>query len=230
MTINTIVSAATFDLAREVDHYKNQYALSNTLEKSTDNRGKGQESLYGTRNFRSVLQGVLYRGGANNKFLAEPRANMNPLPQVGLDGLCAENFGVSIYLYAENYKSAPKFVDCKTPRGGNRMQYKQHAAYGENKKILSLIYSRIKGQMDGPIYAHCWNGWHSSGMISAMALKQFCGWSDKAVDDYWVAHTDGHSQGFAKIRQRVREFQPYAEFKISAVEQNLICPQQNFQF
>lgn len=221
---------ASFNLEQAVEKYKTQYPLHSLMEKGTDNRGEGDAKLYGTRNFRAVLPGVLYRGGANNKFLAEPRANMNPLPQVGLDKLCHEEFAVSIYLYGENYSTAPRKVNCEVGGKRHQMGYKQHAAYGENYKILSLVFDRIKGKVDGPVYAHCWNGWHSSGMISAMALKQFCGWSDDAADSYWVAHTDGHSKGFPKIRQRIRDFRPYPEFSISKEEQKFICPQYDFSF
>lgn len=223
-------SANSFDLAQEVQHYQQKYTLTDTLQRGTNNYGQGDDKIYGTRNFRVVLPGVFYRGGANNKFLESPRANMNPLPQVGLDNLCQEGFETAIYLYAENYSTAPKSVSCRTNQGQAKMSYKHHAAYGENKKILEMVYKRIKGKTDGPIYAHCWNGWHSSGMISAMVLKQFCGMSDEAAEAYWVNHTDGHSKGFPKIRQRVREFKPYKEFAISESEQKLICPQANLSF
>lgn len=105
------------------------------------------------------------------------------------------------------------------------LTYKQYAAAGENEKILALVYDRIKGKVDGPIYAHCWNGWHSSGLIAGMALKQFCGWSNEKVDAYWVKNTDGNSSGFEKIRQRLRDFKPLVKFSITKEERDLICPE-----
>ena len=37
-------------------------------EKATDNYGNGNLDLYGTRNFRTILHGVAYRGGGNNYY------------------------------------------------------------------------------------------------------------------------------------------------------------------
>ena len=61
-----------------------------------DNRGRGFEPLYGTRNFRVVLRSVVFRGGANNQLhRTAPRDNRNPLPADGLKTLCAEGFGTA---------------------------------------------------------------------------------------------------------------------------------------
>jgi len=215
-----------FRLDEEVKKYKLRYNLDDTSTKLTDNKGQGDEELYGTRNFRVVLQGVFYRGGANNKYLNPPRSNVNPLPTVGLNNLCKEDFSAAVYLYAENFSSAPKSVTCKdSSQHDNKLQYKQYAAYGEAEKILAMIYDRIKGKLSGPIYAHCWNGWHSSGYISAVALKQFCGWSNAKADAYWVANTDGNSSGFTTLRNRIRDFKPLVKYSITAAERALICPE-----
>ncbi|MDA9002543.1 hypothetical protein N9H05_02525 [Flavobacteriaceae bacterium] len=47
----------------KVEHYKILFDLDCAKEKATDNRGKGNPDLYGTRNFRTILHGVAYRGG-----------------------------------------------------------------------------------------------------------------------------------------------------------------------
>ncbi|WP_155722490.1 hypothetical protein [Bdellovibrio bacteriovorus] len=217
--------STAFSIQREAQKYKDRYELADTFAKLTDNRGDGVDELWGTRNFRVVLHGVMYRGGANNKYLSTPRNNVNPLPTVGLNNLCKEDFGASVYLYSENYETAPRSVSCQnTSHQSHTMQYKQYAAAGENEAILQMVYNRIKGKMNGPIYAHCWNGWHSSGLISGMALKQFCGWSNEKVDAYWVKNTDGNSSGFTTIRNRLKAFKPYVKFSITAAERAAICP------
>ncbi|WP_374075340.1 hypothetical protein [Bdellovibrio bacteriovorus] len=215
-----------FRLDEEVKKFKFRYEMEDPIVKATDNKGQGNDDLYGTRNFRVVLHGVMYRGGANNLYLDSPRANANPLPTVGLKNLCEEDFSVAVYLYSENFSKAPKSVACKnTSHQDQTLQYKQYAAAGENDKILGMIYNRIKGKLNGPIYAHCWNGWHSSGLISGMALKQFCGWSNEKVDAYWVMNTDGNSSGFASIRKKLKDFKPLLKYSITSAERALICPE-----
>ncbi|ASD64669.1 hypothetical protein B9G79_14390 [Bdellovibrio bacteriovorus] len=221
-----ITDPSIFRLDREVKKFQARYGLESASEKSTDNKGLGDTNLWGTRNFRVVLHGVLYRGGANNKYFDPPRSNTNPLPATGLNNLCKEDFSAAVYLYSENFSTAQKSVKCKnTDHQDQTLTYKQYAAAGENEKILAMVYDRIKGKSNGPIYAHCWNGWHSSGLISGMALKQFCGWSNEKVDAYWMKNTDGNNQGFETIRKRLRDFKPLVKFSISAEERSLICPE-----
>lgn len=224
--VPTTPPVAGFNLADEVNKFKLRYNVSMISQRITDNDGEGDPNLYGTRNFRVVLHGVMYRGGGNNTKLVEnPRSNTNPLPTIGLNNLCKEDFAAAVYLYSENFDKAPKEVSCSnTSHQEQDLVYKQYAAAGENAKILAMIYDRIKGKLDGPVYAHCWNGWHSSGLIAGMALKQFCGWSDAKVDAYWVQNTDGNYQGFEAIRSKLKAFKPYSKYLISTSEKNLICP------
>lgn len=81
-----------FDLKEEVIKYKERFKVTDTHSKITDNRGLGFRPLYGTRNVRVVLHGVMYRGGANNRYFYKRRANMNPLPTEGL-----KNFAKMIF-------------------------------------------------------------------------------------------------------------------------------------
>jgi hypothetical protein len=218
----------TFDLSSEVSKFKQRYPMKSTSGKLINNRGRGRSELYGTRNFRVVLHGVLYRGGANNKYLQNPRKNMNPLPSVGLKNLCKEDFSTAIYMYSQNFSRAPKEVSC-SPRNAalasHTLKYKQYSPLSQEKTILKSIYNRIKGQLDGPIYVHCWNGWHASGLISGIALKQFCDWNSSEVLAYWRKNTDGNSRGHSTVKRKLRHFQPYKEYAISKREKALICPQ-----
>ncbi len=223
-----IFSAPTDLLAENGATYRERYPLSNATQKLVSNTGDGDERLYGTRNFRAVLNGVFYRGGANNAFL-KPRArdNRNPLPQVGIDNLCEEGFGTAIYLYSTNFNTAPQATRCRTfDNADNTFSYKQISVLsGEAKvkEVLSIIHQHIRNPRLGPVYAHCWNGWHASGMAGGAALRQFCGFTGEQAARYWTQNIDGHEMG-ESVRNRLRAFQPYAEFQISAEERRAICP------
>ncbi len=219
------------NLADSVSSYQNRYHLDDVFEKRVDNRGEGFQDLYGTRNFRAVLNGIVYRGGANNKYHhTKPRSNSNPLPNDGLTNLCEEGFGTSVYLYTENYNSAPKITSCRTHAGDNNsLPYKQQSVLSSTSArdaVLQLVYQKITGTDHRPIYMHCWNGWHASGYISALVLRQFCGWSGSKAVAYWDRNTDGNNteSGFEGIRNRIRNFAPSPNLKISAATQELVCP------
>lgn len=219
--------AGTTELAEQARKYEQRYQLNSLNEKLVDNHGDGYESLYGVRNFRKVLKGILYRGGANNSYNKYgKRSNTNPLPDIGLKNLCSEGFGASVYLYETNFSTAPKQVNCSTVESkANTLKYSQlTAADVENTTVyLEMIYKAIKGEGKSPIYMHCWNGWHASGLVSALALRQFCGMSGKDALSYWMRNTDGNTEGYDSIKKRIVDFQPLAQFKISTEEQNQIC-------
>lgn len=207
--------------------WKIHYKATEPYTKLTDNKGLGDEDLYGTRNFRVVLHGVYYRGGANNKYHRDhPRDNMNPLPNDGLKNLCEEGFSTAIYYYATNYSTAPKITNCGSGVNKNAVNYKQLNALtsANHKTILQMIHDRIKGKLPGPIYGHCWNGWHASGLIAAISLRQFCNWTAAEAKAYWRKNTDGNTSGYEKVEAMVTDFKPIASLKISAEEQAAICP------
>lgn len=214
--------------AQKIQFYQKRYPLRDANQKHVDNQGNGDERVYGTRNMRAVLNGVLYRGGANNKYNKYGvRDNRNPLPNVGVKNLCEEGFSEGIYLYSLNYGSAPPQTICKSVQGNNRFNYNQISPY--NSAGLKAIFTSVKKVINGvggPIYMHCWNGWHASGLASALALRQFCGASAVEAVNYWDKNTDGNNTdpNFAGIRRTIRNFIPMAEFKISPDERDRICP------
>lgn len=222
-------NVGSFDLKNQVDFYKQRYNLKDPYTKLVSNTGNGDDNLYGVRNFRVVLHGIYYRGGANNVFNKYGvRGNSNPLPDVGLKNLCEEGFSEADYLYPTNYASAPHSVHCtNVQRQDVDFKYLQVTSLtsGNERKILTQVWNHIKGKIPGPMYAHCWNGWHASGYAAAITLKQFCGWSADQADAYWVKNTDGVSIGYDSVRKKVRDFQPFTDLKITAEEKNLICPQ-----
>ncbi|MBC7464867.1 MAG: hypothetical protein H7256_02655 [Bdellovibrio sp.] len=210
------------------NEYRAKYALNDVFTKLVDNRGNNFAPLYGVRNFRVVLHGVYYRGGANNSYNTADgiRDNQNPLQVGGLNNLCEEGFKQSIYLYSTNYNTAPRSVSCTTYKNeSSAMKYDQISPlnFKNSEKFISTVYNVIKGQSTGPIYGHCWNGWHASGFVSAILLKQFCGYSDAKALDYWIKNTDGDSN-YPSIQTQVTAFKPIAKYQISAAESELICP------
>ena len=217
-----------FDLKSQADLYRQRYSLHDPFAKLVNNTGDGYEALYGVRNFRAVLHGIYYRGGANNSFNKYgKRDNMNPLPTLGLKNLCAEGFSEAIYLYDKNYQTAPKQVACVNfSRENQSLSYQQISSLvsGNEKTLLKEIYQHIKGVKVGPMYAHCWNGWHASGYLAAISLQQFCSWTPTKAHDYWLTNTDGNTVGYTAIEQKIRAFRPFSDLNISASEKALICP------
>ncbi len=208
--------------------YRARYQLADTSAKRVDNRGDGYEDLYGTRNFRAVLPGVLYRGGANNAYHRDhPRANQNPLPNDGLKNLCDEGFDNAIYLYAENFNTAPKDTTCAP---GRSLHYQSWSPSSDDglKSALRLIHATILDPSRGPVYAHCWNGWHASGLLSAISLRQFCGVSAEDAVKYWDRNTDGTADSsMESIRRRIRNYQPDPALSIPEDSRQVICPNYN---
>ena len=213
------------------EEYRNRYALSNASQKLIDNYGKGYSGLYGTRNFRAVLNGVYYRGGANNLYFVPKRANSNPLPTKGLENLCKEGFSHAVYFYSTNFSSAPKSLRCKDFHGNeNTIEYLQisplHYRAADLKTLITMIYDHVRDPRLGPIYDHCWNGWHASGFVGAITLRQFCGFTGDQAVAYWNLNTDGNNKGtgYDDLRARIRAFTPYAGMRLSAEEKAELCP------
>jgi hypothetical protein len=222
------VASAAFDLRSQVEEYKLRYGLRDPYTKLIDNQGEGYEDIYGVRNFRVVLHGVYYRGGANNSYNRNAkRSNMNPLPAEGLSNLCKQGFTDALYLYPDNYQSAQKTTNCRTRDGADsKLNYSQVTGLtkANEHELLKRIYDHIKGVRPGPIYAHCWNGWHSSGFVAAASLRQFCKWTSADAEKYWVKNTDGNEGGMQAVRNRVKAFKPFADLQITDQERALICP------
>lgn len=210
------------------ERYESRMQDNELMSKITDNRGNGFEDLYGTRNMRVVLHGIYYRGGGNNAYhRTAPRDNMNPMPQDGLNNLCAEGFGRAVYFYDTNWK--PQSLSCTSRLGGtNTLEYlKQSNLYSAQgmRPLLEEIHACIKGQGSCPIYGHCWNGWHASGFAAAVVLRQFCGFSPEAAVSYWIDGTDSPgNSNLPAIKKAIRAFVPYADLAIAPDTQADICP------
>ena len=206
-------------------YYKDLYGAECVQEKITDNKGNGFEDLYGTRNFRVILHGVAYRGGGNNYYhRSDKRNNKNPLPMDGLNNLLENGFSTSVYLYNENFETSPPFLVNKEKT--DTLKYYQLG--GNNKSeldsILMFTYNSIINKDVGPVYLHCWNGWHQSGFVSAVLLKQFCGYNTTKSLHYWEDCADNWTRGYDRIRDAIRDFQPIEKYNIPKEISDVICP------
>ncbi len=217
------LSAQFLSLTEQSRYYADRYKMLCADDKITDNFGNGFEALYGTRNMRPILHGVAYRGGANNFYHENnKRDNHNPLPQDGLTNLCLEGFTDAVYLYSTNFKDAPKSIDTAK----KHLEYLQISGNSrkEIKDIMGMVYKVIMREIKGPLYFHCWNGWHQSGYVSASILKQFCSYSDDEAYAYWLRNTDGVNKGYESVKSKVKSFKPFDEYKIPKEIQEEICP------
>lgn len=214
-----------------VRYYKKHYGLKNEFSKKVNNRGNGDDALYGVRNFRAVLHGVYYRGGANNRFNKDKtarRKNSNPLPAQGLENLCKENFGEAFYFYTTNANLMQRNTICETTesKSKNNLNYSQVDALEETGQIemLRRIHRHITDMDTRPLYGHCWNGWHASGLIGALALIQFCHYDNKKALDYWIRNTDGNSAGYGRIKKRISSFKRLPELEVDEKFRKEMCP------
>lgn len=211
----------------QIQFYRNLFDLECAEEKATDNRGNGNLDLYGTRNFRTILHGVAYRGGGNNYYHNQnKRGNKNPLPNDGLKNLADLKFDAAVYLYTTNFETAPS-----TMRGsdGHTLSYFQNSGNAEEdmRSLLDMTYASIMNPDQGPLYLHCWNGWHQSGYVSAVLLRQFCGLDAEEGVQYWNNNTDTYNNGYSRIKEAIRAFEPYEDLMVSSEVQRAICPCMN---
>lgn len=232
MWISALVGGTAFSLDGGNDwrqFYVERYRLTDDHAKLVNNTGDGFDALYGTRNVREVLPGLLYRGGANNSYNKHGvRPNENPLPTEGLVHLCREGFSSAVYLYPNGFGTAPHSEYCRSIRGGiGHVEYFQYDGLepSGSHDVLQLIYKAINDRTRGPVYIHCWNGWHASGFVSAIALRQFCGFTGEEAVTYWNINTDGNGVPEQDlIRSRIRTYSIDPSLLISPAVQAEICP------
>jgi hypothetical protein len=130
--------------------------------------------------FRPVLSGVLYRAG----FKGGDRE------RTGLDaaqrrGLCAAGFSTARYV---DFGKNTDYAD--TACGTGQMSYAP-ARSTRPGNVMRAIHAIATDPDSGPMVVHCMWGVHSSGALSAMALVQFCGWSEDRAKAYWNETRNG---------------------------------------
>jgi len=163
---------------------------------------------------RPILHGVAYRGGSNNYYhKTDKRKNQNPIPLDGMHGLCKEGFSNGVYLYRENFEFSPLGDTCDCIDSSyNQFQYQQLDYYDSSHvyQMLKMTHDAATRNDVGPVYLHCWNGWHASGYIAAVILRQFCEYSNWDAVNYWDLGTDGAntSPRYQTQRERIKDFTP----------------------
>jgi hypothetical protein len=183
--------------------------------------------LKGLKRVRAVLPGLVYRGGADNKNTSGPEPNKNPLTGVARNNLCAASFSSGYYLYPTNYSPSMQHLTCNAGASSNNFEYLHERVLSKAAKptetILKAVHSAITGTDHRPLYLHCWNGWHASGYISALVLRQFCDVSAQKAADYW-AKTADQPEHYAEIVERVKTFKPIDGLKITDAQRAAVCP------
>jgi hypothetical protein len=166
--------------------------------------------------FRPVLSGVLYRAGFSGGDSARTGLSSS---QRG--ALC--NDGFSRAFYADFGKNTEYGA---TSCGGGSLDY-EAARSSRPSAVMKAIHDVIRNPGEGPVLVHCMWGVHSSGALSAMALVQFCGWSEDRAKAYWDEARNGApcSGGCDKwIDEKFASFSVDPALSISDAERAAICP------
>lgn len=176
----------------------------------------GHSPAEGLAFVRPVLSGVLYRAGFKGG-----DKNRTGLSQTQKTELCEAGFSSARYI---DFGKNATYDTTRCAAGS--MSY----APGKSTRpadVMREIHDIIKNPGRGPMLVHCMWGVHSSGAISAMALVQFCGWSEDRAKAYWNdARNDADcSDGCdAWIDHHFETFEFDPSLKISAADQAAICP------
>jgi hypothetical protein len=166
--------------------------------------------------FRPVLDGVLYRGGFSGG-----DKNRTGLSSSQRGALCSEGFSRGFYAdFGKNTNYGA------TSCGSRSFDY-QSARSSRPSNVMKAIHDVIKGNQ-GPVFVHCMWGVHCSGALSAMALVQFCGWSEEEAKEYWDDARNGApcSGGCDSwIDAKFDRFSVDPALSITDAERAAICPE-----
>jgi hypothetical protein len=166
--------------------------------------------------FRPVLSGVLYRAGFSGG--DKSRTGLSTAQR---GALCSDGFSKAFYA------DFGKNTDYDTTTcGGGSLDYAS-ARSSRPSDVMKAIHGVIKNPGEGPVLVHCMWGVHSSGALSAMALVQFCGWSEDRAKAYWNDARNGApcSGGCDKwIDAKFDNFAVDASLTMSDAERAAICP------
>ncbi|WP_170582972.1 hypothetical protein [Ruegeria arenilitoris] len=176
----------------------------------------GDGGVDGVAFFRPVLSGVLYRSGFKGG-----DKDRTGLSEGQRETLCGEGFSTGFYAdFGKNTQYG------RTSCGNGTFDY-QGARSSRPSAVMASIHEVIENPGKGPVLVHCMWGVHSSGALSAMALVQFCGWTEERAKDYWNDARNGApcSGGCdAWIDSKFSNFSVDPKLKISTEQQAAICP------
>ena len=165
--------------------------------------------------FRPVLTGVLYRGG----FQGGDKGRTG-LSETQKQSLCQSGFSEAFYAdFGKNTSYGT------TSCGAGSLEYKS-ARSSRPASVMQDVHKAIVND-SGPVLIHCMWGVHSSGALSAMALVQFCGWSEDRAKAYWNEARNGApcSGGCDSwIDGKFAKFSVDPSLAISDAQRAAICP------
>ena len=166
--------------------------------------------------FRPVLSGVLYRSGFSGGDKA--RTGMSTAQR---RALCESGFDTAFYAdFGKNTDYG------RTTCSAGALEYAA-ARSSRPSAVMQSVYETIKDPGKGPVLVHCMWGVHASGALSAMALVQFCGWSEERAKAYWNEARNGApcANGCdAWIDAKFERFDFNPALQISDAERAAICP------
>ena len=166
--------------------------------------------------FRPVLSGVLYRSGFKGG-----DKNRTGLSSGQRKELCEKGFSKAFY--ADFGKSTDYG---KTSCSAGTLDY-ESARSSRPSAVMKAIHEVIEKQNEGPVLVHCMWGVHASGALSAMALVQFCDWSEERAKKYWnYARNNAPCGGGCDkwIDNKFKHFKVDPSLKISSAQKAAICP------
>lgn len=172
---------------------------------------------------RPVIKGALYRSGTPS----DP----------ALQTLCESGWKRVYSLYGEHTtQTGPRNAsmlrhgrDVRTcqPEGGDKRNLEWRSAPSSRMRSLPAIFAdvidSIRNPDHGPVLVHCWNGLHYAGMVSALALRQFCGLSAEQAEAYWRANAN-RGANYPLIIANLQSFKPLPNLTLTAEEQAAVCP------
>lgn len=171
------------------------------------------------KDYKPTMPGVLLRGGSRGA---------NPLNEHQLQRLCQDGVGHAIYTYDTGFKQGPARTCIRKDGTQGRIEYSYYR-FLDKKGIeasMRAIHNSIVNPSSGSVFVHCWNGWHASGEIAAMALKQFCDYTNEQAIEYWKANIGdkGNLPKYGRVLTRISNFQPDPQLKVGLKAQRAFCP------
>jgi hypothetical protein len=166
--------------------------------------------FHGIRDFREVMPGVLYRGGANNGHA--------PLSHDELNAHCEYDILTTVYLYTTGF-SCPSV----THSSKGSLDYIDKGWEGSGRTAVhKQIYDAIKNK-GKPVFIHCWYGIHATGAVAATALMQFCNVSPQQAVDYWKVGVPAKLR-YPKVIKSIMSFKPDPALRLTPEERDQYCP------
>lgn len=171
---------------------------------------------------RPVLKGALYRSGTPS--------------EAALSFLCESGWKRVYSLYGEHTtQTGPRNANmlrhgkdqrqCAASDGSRTLEWR--SAPSSRMRTLPHVFKdildSIRNPEKGPVLVHCWNGLHYAGMVSALALRQFCGLSGEQAEAYWRANAN-RGANYPLIIANFYSFKPIPELSLTPEEQQAVCP------